>query len=940
MFELQTFGGLQLRRPDGSRAESALAQSKGMALLVYLAASAPPSSPVRRDQLLALLWPDRDDEHARNALRSTLNRLRRALDADVVGGKGQQDLWLPDERVWSDVRAFERGVEDGAPGEALRLYEGPFLEGFHVSGAAPFERWAHNRREEYRQVAYRAALAEGDSAREAHDLETAEAAFRQALDIAPNRERSVRRLLEVLAERGDRAAALQLFESFRKRLEEKLDVTPSDDLRTLAEQIRSRPPGSQRELGAGEDEPSERETSAVDRAGESGEARTDGSSSGWGRFRPVAVAAFLIAAIGAALWYGPGNAGGEGGKATGTVLESERLSVAVLPFQVSGSGADTWRDGMVTILSAGLDGAAGLRAIADQTVLAVWEEEKRSGRRPVERRMLGVARRLEADYAVIGSTVGLGAELRFVAEVRDVQSGDRLAQVEVRGAADRAPALADSLTRRVLGVILEEGGGALPSVDLASITTRSLPALKAYLAGERHFRAGEYEAAVKDYEAAVAEDSSFALSHVRLARAHAWLGEGDSRFWNRASELSDRLPARERRLVWAHRAREFQGRSLVAADSLRRLTQVYPDDPSLWYEFGELLWHASVPGGWPEAERAFERAVELDPGVAAYHNHLVDLAFSLHQDSALASQRIAAHPGGRFKPMFRAAWDLRFGSREMRQKAFARLDSLWPYRIVGGWQSGWPLLHPTSQGLQGRMLRVLEDDAKPGAHDLVLARNHLQRGQIEEALPLVRGESGEKAACLLARTLTLGYPVPDSILRPRLDPAHIPRSPSVDRLVCTGLYLIEGNRAAEINRILDRLRAKRPATGEANSQGHRVKSAVAEVEGYRAWKKSDLRKAARHWSRSNESGPAGAIWRGDLYRERGQLEKAEGWYMAAWPHPVAHERLGQLFEEMDKPERAAAAYRRFIAAWEDADRELQDRVDEARRRLVELLPAE
>lgn len=48
---------------------------------------------------------------------------------------------------------------------------------------------------------------------------------------------------------------------------------------------------------------------------------------------------------------------------------------------------------------------------------------------------------------------------------------------------------------------------------------------------------------------------------------------------------------------------------------------------------------------------------------------------------------------------------------------------------------------------------------------------------------------------------------------------------------------------------------------------------------------------------------------------------------------VAHERLGMLYEEMGERDKAAAAYGRFIDAWEDADPQLQDRVEIAERRL-------
>ena len=43
---------------------------------------------------------------------------------------------------------------------------------------------------------------------------------------------------------------------------------------------------------------------------------------------------------------------------------------------------------------------------------------------------------------------------------------------------------------------------------------------------------------------------------------------------------------------------------------------------------------------------------------------------------------------------------------------------------------------------------------------------------------------------------------------------------------------------------------------------------------------------------------------------------------------------------MDEPEKATAAYRRFIAAWEDADEELQPRVEKARERVRQLTGSE
>jgi eukaryotic-like serine/threonine-protein kinase len=56
--------------------------------------------------------------------------------------------------------------------------------------------------------------------------------------------------------------------------------------------------------------------------------------------------------------------------------------------------------------------------------------------------------------------------------------------------------------------------------------------------------------------------------------------------------------------------------------------------------------------------------------------------------------------------------------------------------------------------------------------------------------------------------------------------------------------------------------------------------------------------------------------------------------------PAIRERLGQLYESMNRPEKAAEQYRAFIELWRNADAELQPRVAEARRRLARLTPVE
>lgn len=942
--ELRTFGGLDLRDAGGEPTEALLAHSKGVALLVYLAVEAPEEG-IGRSRATALLWPDREEARARNALSITLTRIRQATDPPLIEGKGGSQLRLARDRLEADVWAFREALERGDAERALSLYRGDFLASFQVTDAPSFERWVDQRRERFRDRAHEAALTEGRRARETGDGDVATAAFERALELRPFRQEAAVELVRALAERGRPAEALRRYEAFCERREAELDLPPSEELEALVERIR-----------AGEVEPRVAEVGEPPEAGETPEpttARPEGgtenggelaASSGVGEpeatetegrigrrssFFGVAVLTLVVVAVGLWRW---GVAAGGG--------ESERpvadRSVAVLPFEVSGSGADEWRDGMVTLLNTNLEGAAGLRTIPDRTVFSVWQRSGRAGEGASAREALAVAREVGAQYALVGSAVQVGGELRFVADVHETVTGDRLGQAVVRGSPDSVTSLTDDLTRRVLGILLQESGEELPSVNLASMTTRSLAALKSYLAGERHFRLGDYDAAIEDYKAAIAGDSNFALAYARLGLAQRWSSQvsvSAADVFRQAYELSDQLPRRERRIVRA--ISRWQVQSLTAVDSLRRFTKDYPDDARVWYWLGETLTHGFVPEGWPEAEGALRRAVELEPDMTYYHHHLVDLTLSLYQDSALASRRIEAHPEGVYKKMYRAVWTLKYGTDDRRRSARRLLDTLPIPLVTNPYFGGWPLLHPTDLQLQAQVIRRLaeRDDTEFEAFRRTLAFNRLLRGQVEQALPHLERTPKGQSCWLAVSALSLGYPVPDSVLRLPDGPSLIEEDPTLGRLKCVGVYLIESGRPEQLDQVLASLRDR---TAETTHGEVRISQAADELRGYRAWKEGDLERAAELWSGYNASFTAGALWRGDLYRVLGEKDKAKGWYRAAWRHPVAHERLGHLYEEMDRPGNAAAAYRRFVAAWKDADPELQGRVEEARKRLQEL----
>lgn len=245
MIRLRTLGAVQLLNDEGTDIRSVLAQPKRVALLAYLAAAAPRGFH-RRDTLLGLFWPESDTDHARGALNQAIYQLRVSLGGDTIVSRGKDELGLDPDRIWCDVAAFEDAVDSGATREALELYRGDFLAGFHLSDTVAWEHWLESRRRHLRGLAAGAAW---KLAEEAVDDRPADAGRwgRRALSLTPGDEGSLRRLIELLDLAGDRVGAVRAFEEAAERFDREYGIEPSPETRRLVEQVRARGEGGERQ---------------------------------------------------------------------------------------------------------------------------------------------------------------------------------------------------------------------------------------------------------------------------------------------------------------------------------------------------------------------------------------------------------------------------------------------------------------------------------------------------------------------------------------------------------------------------------------------------------------------------------------------------------------------------------------------------------------------
>ncbi len=190
---------------------------RALALLGYVATA---GGAVPREVLAAALWPDADEEEARNNLRRHLHRLAKGLpprEEPWIAADGEALIWNGDACI--DVVSFENALAAGDRRAAAACYGGDFLEGY-------YDDWIILQRERLSNAYVNALLDLLAEAQSARDYSGALAYAQRILQLDEWREDVVRVVMAIRYETGDRAGALGTYERFARRLGEELRVEP------------------------------------------------------------------------------------------------------------------------------------------------------------------------------------------------------------------------------------------------------------------------------------------------------------------------------------------------------------------------------------------------------------------------------------------------------------------------------------------------------------------------------------------------------------------------------------------------------------------------------------------------------------------------------------------------------------------------------------------
>ncbi len=378
----------------------------------------------------------------------------------------------------------------------------------------------------------------------------------------------------------------------------------------------------------------------------------------------------------------------------------DRDMIAVAPFRVSGADSSLGylREGIIDLLAAKLAGTTNLRASDTRALLSAW---RRAGGDPdlAQSEALRVAAVVGAGRLVRGEVVGTPRRITINATLLDAPGGKERARATVEGSADSLTRLVDQLAVTLLALGAGEG-----ERRLNALTSRSLPAVRAYLAGQALFRVGRFEEAYERFDDALDLDSNFALAGLGHLRAGEWLGKG---WWGRGAEVAwrrrDSLSVRDRTHLEYFVGPKFPERRTIreVVASAERFVAVAGDSPEAWYQLADNLYHfgprAGITDALPRARQAFERALTLDPAFAPALEHFPILAVELG-DTAAAQRSLGAL--ARLDSTSRDVAALRLYLAEVRGDTAAARSLSQDDSVAAGYRRVVSVL--TSQGFGGR----------------------------------------------------------------------------------------------------------------------------------------------------------------------------------------------------------------------------------------------
>jgi LuxR family maltose regulon positive regulatory protein len=235
---VKTLGTLDITWSGRAIPRAAWTSQKTKEVFLYLV----DRSPVAREGLLAVFWPEMPAGRALANLYQTLYRIRRAVGADILLLRDQICRFAENITVAYDVSAFEKSAREALARavtdrnrlagleKAAALFRGEYLKDVPVD-------WASQRREEINQLLLAVIREAADECLSLCRNEDARAYAAQGLEVDPFRDDLHQRMLKILAAMGRKHEVVDHYQKYVFLLRNDLGLDPPLETRALYDSL-------------------------------------------------------------------------------------------------------------------------------------------------------------------------------------------------------------------------------------------------------------------------------------------------------------------------------------------------------------------------------------------------------------------------------------------------------------------------------------------------------------------------------------------------------------------------------------------------------------------------------------------------------------------------------------------------------------------------------
>jgi eukaryotic-like serine/threonine-protein kinase len=305
----------------------------------------------------------------------------------------------------------------------------------------------------------------------------------------------------------------------------------------------------------------------------------------------------------------------------------------VLADFANSTGDAVFDDMLKQALSVALNQSPFLNVLPDNKVAATLQMMSRpAGTKLTPEVARELCQRAGSKAYLAGSIASLGSEYVLGLKAVNCQSGDPLAEEQVRAASKEKvlDALGEAASK--LRTELGESLATVQKFDvpLEQATTSSLEALKAYSLGSKAEDEKGSAAALPYYQRAIELDPNFAIGYSAVGNDYSNLGETErgNEYVTKAFQLREHASEREKLGITAKYYQNITGELDKAAQTYQELIESYPLRAGAYNSLGVAY---SSLGQYEKASEITRQALRIAPDNMYAYENLADYALALQR---------------------------------------------------------------------------------------------------------------------------------------------------------------------------------------------------------------------------------------------------------------------------------------------------------------------